>query len=689
MNNKYTLWKKLPQMSLWAFVLIASLFFAACSGGEGTGDGGTTPDGETGEKVSQKVGYLRVSHMSYDAPAVDISVDGTVVVEGLKYGESSAFLEVPMGERTLLITPAGKTDKLYEDKADVSEGARLTVMAYDKAESLKVKVLSGPAEQMADKALVRFVHASPDAPKVDIKAGDPESTAIFGGASFGDVTEYKAVDEAEYEFVVTAAGDTKAVISFEKAKLEKGKRYTVFARGTFDAQDSVDFGVRVFVDNDEGKTFLDLKAKTPAPAEMSKVRVFHMSYDAPNVDVSVDGNVAISDLGFGMSSGYAELPSGERAVKVTPTGKTEPVVIDAKLNLEAKKDYSVFAIGALKDIKPLVVVDERAPAAGKAKIRLVHAAPDAPAVDVKAGDPTASAAIGNIAFGKASDYIELDPGEYSFVVTAAGDTKAVVTFEKVKLEADKIYTAVAHGTLDGQDSYDFGVRVFVDNEEGKTFLDLKAVAETKKVSVRVIHTSHDAPNVDVSVDGSVAIGDLGYGTSSGYAMLPVGERVVKVTPTGKTEPVVIDAKLTLEEGKEYTVLAVGELSSIAPVVVEDERAPSADKVKIRFVHASPDAPAVDIKVADPASNAVFANAKFKDATKYIEVDEGEYEVVVTAAGDTKTVISFDKIKLEKGKVYTVVAHGTLDANDNYNFGVRAFIDNGDGKTYADLNAKSN
>ena len=49
----------------------------------------------------------------------------------------------------------------------------------------------------------------------------------------------------------------------------------------------------------------------------------------------------------------------------------------------AGNDYTVAAIGLVAEIEPLVLVDDNtAPASGKAHVSVVHASPDAPAVDI-------------------------------------------------------------------------------------------------------------------------------------------------------------------------------------------------------------------------------------------------------------------------------------------------------------------
>lgn len=214
----------------------------------------------------------------------------------------------------------------------------------------------------------------------------------------------------------------------------------------------------------------------------------------------------------------------------------------------------------------------------------------------------------------------------------------------------------------------------------------KIVASPAQASVRVIHASYDAPAVDVRVDGAVALSSLDYGVSSGYAKLDPGTRNIQVSPARATTPVVIDVDLPLQSSNEYTVFAFGPLSAIEATAVQDNRATVANKAKIRFVHGSPDAPSVDIKLNSGSGPAVFSNRAFTSITDYAQVDAGSYTFVVTGAGSTAEVVKFNPVAVQNGNVYTVVALGTLDSNDSYPFQVRVFVDNDNGDQYVDLTA---
>lgn len=174
--------------------------------------------------------------------------------------------------------------------------------------------------------------------------------------------------------------------------------------------------------------------------------------------------------------------------------------------------------------------------------------------------------------------------------------------------------------------------------------------------VRVIHASPDAPAVDVWVDGQAALTNVPFNTISGYLNLTAGNHQVQVVPTGKTEPAVISATLNLAADKDYTVIAAGKLAEIAPVVLEDNNAaPAAGKAHVRFVHLSPDAPAVDIAVK--GGPVLFGNVVFKGVGAYTPVDAGTYDLEVRPAGKTDVVLPVAGLKLDAGTIYTVFAMG--------------------------------
>jgi hypothetical protein len=183
-----------------------------------------------------------------------------------------------------------------------------------------------------------------------------------------------------------------------------------------------------------------------------------------------------------------------------------------------------------------------------------------------------------------------------------------------------------------------------------------ALAADGKARVRVVHASPDAPAVDVWVNGNVAFSNAPFKGITNYAALDPGTYNVQVVPTGATEPVVIDADLDLAGDTDYTVVAMGQLEDIEPVVlVDDNTLPAAGQAHVRFVHASPDAPNVDIAVQD--GPVLFENVPFKQAFPYVPVDAGTYDLEVRVHDTGDVVLNLPGVALADGTVYTVYAVG--------------------------------
>lgn len=200
-----------------------------------------------------------------------------------------------------------------------------------------------------------------------------------------------------------------------------------------------------------------------SPASKASVLTVHASPGTPAVDLLVDNSVAGTGLGFPANTGYLEVNSGTRNVKVNVSG-TSTTAIEANLNLSEDTHYSVFAVDTGSALGALVLVDDlTAPASGKAHVRFIHLSPDAPAVDVAVtGGPVV---FGNKAFKEYTDFTPLDAGTYNLEVRLAGTSTVALPLPGITLQAGKIYTVFAKGFAagSGASAYPLGAEIIVNN----------------------------------------------------------------------------------------------------------------------------------------------------------------------------------------------------------------------------------
>jgi hypothetical protein len=192
---------------------------------------------------------------------------------------------------------------------------------------------------------------------------------------------------------------------------------------------------------------LSLLAVTPALAD---IRVIHASPDTPPVDVYVNDlpgpgvSPAISSLAFTQATPYIGLPGGAYDFRVTPAGAASPVALELLgVNLQPEVDVTVAAIDFFSSIEALTLVDDNTSDPGNARIRFVHASPDAPAVDIRvAGGPVL---FSNVAFRGNGGYISVPGGTYDLEVTLAGTSTVVLPLPGVGVDNGAVYSVFAMG----------------------------------------------------------------------------------------------------------------------------------------------------------------------------------------------------------------------------------------------------
>ena len=195
------------------------------------------------------------------------------------------------------------------------------------------------------------------------------------------------------------------------------------------------------------------------PEGEARVRVVHASPDAPDVDVLVDDAEVLGDVPYLTASAYLDVPAGDQNLKVNAAG-TATALIDTDVSLVDGTDYTVIASGLVEAIEPIVLQDDNsAPAAGNARVRAIHGAPGAPAVDIYVTAPgadleTTIPLLASVEFGDVADYIEAPAGDYQVRVTPAGTKTVVIDSGTLALSSGQVRTAIAVDAAGGGAPFD-------------------------------------------------------------------------------------------------------------------------------------------------------------------------------------------------------------------------------------------
>jgi len=421
-----------------------------------------TEDTDTAAQTDA-VGAVRVAHLSPNAPPVTVFVDGTATFQAVSYGAVTEYGGVMAGEHTVRIAPASDTEQtVFEGSVSVAADTGYTVAATGElgeaaTEPFAPQVLTDDVTDPDGDARLRLFHASPDAAAVDVRVvADGDTVAVFDGVSFGQAsTAELPAGEYTVEIRGDTANDDGDVVAAYDLELAAGGTYSAFAVGYLSPGEAA-------TEPGEGREF-DLRAtrddggtqQVDAVPSQAAFRVAHLSPNAPAVDLFTDQMIALSDLAFGDVSAYRPVTPGGRPVEIRPADDSETTVFGGRIPFESGVDYTVAAVGEVGDgdfpFEPVVLRDDNdSPGEDTARVRLVHAVPDAPAVDVVAGD--GSVVFDGVAYGNSSS-TELPAGEYSLSVygdTSDNEGEAITTVD-VTAEGGGVYTLFATGYLTADD----------------------------------------------------------------------------------------------------------------------------------------------------------------------------------------------------------------------------------------------
>ena len=151
--------------------------------------------------------------------------------------------------------------------------------------------------------------------------------------------------------------------------------------------------------------------------------------------------------------------------------------------------------------------------------------------------------------------------------------------------------------------------------------------------IRILHASADAPNVDVLLNNDRVLTNVAFKQGSGFLSVPTQSYRVRVEgrlPGGNVT--VIDVpSLALGINQQYTVVALGNVAAIEPLVLSRTRsAIPAGSVRAQVLHAAPNAPRVDVFVTTPGANlaatAPLGTFSFKESLGPVDVPAGNYQI---------------------------------------------------------------
>lgn len=449
-----------------------------------------------------------------------------------------------------------------------------------------------------------------------------------------------------------------------------------------------------------------------AQGQTARVQVIHNCADAiaDSVDVYLNGTLLLDNFAFRTATPYTTVTAGTPiTIAIAPKNSTGVAdsIYSLTTTLTSNATYVAVANGIVSGMgyspSPDFGLDiyamgrESATSGSNTDLLVMHGSTDAPTVDVRSGIETL---VDDVSYGSfSSGYLELPTSDYKVRLTNTTGSATVQTYS-APLSTLSLNggagVVVASGFLNPANNSNgpaFGLYVALPTGGDLVMLP---TADAEALSrVQVIHNSADAAaaQVDVYVNGDLAIDDFAFRTATEFIDLPANTVLeIGVAPGNSTSvtDTIYNLTATLDSAETYVVIANGIVSTTGYTPAQDFRlsvypgarevANNSGNTDVLVMHGSTDAPTVDVR---NNSNVLVNDISFGNyATNYLELPVADYIIDLTDAMGSTTIASYtaplQTLNLS-GVALSVLVSGFVNPSNNSNgpaFGLYAALPTG-------------
>lgn len=412
-----------------------------------------------------------------------------------------------------------------------------------------VFILAGckATEEAKNTAQVRILHASPDTETLllKLKDGDTKIASVAPGAT----SAYVTLDAASKDYEIRSAVDGTLIAS-RTTGFTGGSRYTIVVGARRAALTTA------YVEED-----------TASPSSGNfRFRVENVA-NAGSVDVYLVAQTAavatdtpkLYSAGINALSAYTEVAEGDYQLVLTAAGTKDIVFEGAKQRYASGGTYTMGVIpgksARLANVVQLTYGDSGAGTAVanlRARVRAVHASPDAPQLSFSNGG---TLMFSNIPYRGNSSYIASASGDRALTVDAFGAAANPVISRTVTLAGGEDYTLVAANRNAAP--------------ELVALNDNNLPPNTGKIRVRFVNMSPDVATADVLVNFAKTVNAVPFKGASSYQELDAGTYTFAFAATSSGAGVATTAATAFDAGKVYTIVLLGTAAAAETKIIAD------------------------------------------------------------------------------------------------------------------------
>jgi hypothetical protein len=171
-------------------------------------------------------------------------------------------------------------------------------------------------------------------------------------------------------------------------------------------------------------------------------------------------------------------------------------------------------------------------------------------------------------------------------------------------------------------------------------------------SVRFLHAVPGAPAAQLAAGGTTVGSAVGFGEATAAVEVDAGRLRLELTAQGGDS--LARGRARFRDGERYTVIALSEGQRVDFAVYRDATA-RGGKARFRAINASPELGEPDVRLSD---RVIAEKLAYKDATDYVSVRPGNYDVEFARPGGGDPVAERAGVNMAAGTATTGIVVGS-------------------------------
>ena len=233
--------KKFGTMKIIFSLLALTIFISACKK-------------DWGDSNSVTVAGIGFVHASPGTGALDLVVDNQKVnSKDFTYTNDLGYFGAYPGTRLFGVVKKDSTRYLATSSLTLRSGLFYSAFVIDVLPAPKILLVEDDLKAPeTDKAKIRFINLSPASTPFDLEVSNTDPAALTApyllttNKAFKDFSAFASINPSiSYNFALKETGSAAAVATISNVKIEKGKIYTIWAKGLKAATDSTKLSIGI------------------------------------------------------------------------------------------------------------------------------------------------------------------------------------------------------------------------------------------------------------------------------------------------------------------------------------------------------------------------------------------------------------------------------------------------------------